>query len=76
MGDEGGSVYGRARDLPSAEVLTGLRFRIASRYRPFGVISRNFYEHRDDFSRRRDACVILSPHPKGIAGYEFSPRRP
>jgi len=39
---------------------TDLRFEVTSRYRPFSVISKNFYQHRDDFSRRREYEILAS----------------
>jgi hypothetical protein len=46
---------------------TDLRFEIMSRYRPFGVISHNFFQHRDGFSRHRD-YEILAPAPETNPG--------
>ena len=46
---------------------TDLRFETTSRYRPFGVISPNFFQHRDDFSRRR-VYEILAPAPENNPG--------
>lgn len=46
---------------------TDLRFEVTSRYRPFGVISPNFFQHRDDFSRQRD-YEVLAPAPENNSG--------
>jgi hypothetical protein len=45
---------------------TDLRFEVTSRYRPFGVISPNFFQHRD-FSRQRD-YETLAPAPENNSG--------
>lgn len=46
---------------------TDLRFEITSQYRPFGVISPRFLQHRDVFSRRRD-YEIFAPEPESNPG--------
>lgn len=47
---------------------TDLTFSIESQYRPFDVISENFVEHRDGFSRNRRLYQILTPAPERERG--------